>query len=815
MRISLFQFNWQQYLRLLFLLFAVGFVASGSVTWVAANWDSFNKFEKLYATQALLSLSFVLLTWRLRKSVGFSHYAFAFLSAVLIGALLALIGQIYQTGADTWELFAWWCLLQLPLLCILPNIANALLFIATANIATFLLLDAHFYFVFDAPYYLMGLNLCFVLVSEFFHRTFHDQQWRILPKISNLLFLLNVFMQYGLEYNALIVLFISLVGLFLYKQRKEDIFCLALYFSSTILAVNMALLTYGKDSDESLILMMFVLTISAFIGGMIYLKKIFAEKYPRLEFNWVIQLMMLFFACLVGLLLIGVLVFVFNIPEESSLLFTAILLLFASIIAKAKQIAPFIIQMLLAMGGMVSMVYFFASGDDQEIYMLCLMLIYCAVIFFITEAHWVRILAVLLVLTTICWQQQDFILQYTGIFYSLLMLLTAALLLGLSQLKQEKWLNILKPIAWAGIISVFALPFFDVTDWQLTLFDTALESLSPTFFAQVTQDFFSPPWSLTKILFMAVCCLPLVIFLYFNKSQETSLKSTALITLVLLFMAVSFISNPVILFIFGLLLLAHINHSYLLFSLTIIMMLDNLGQYYYNLNLPLLYKSFLLLGVGVIFSLVSVWLWYENKPRQTSPAFSDTNTEQSAVKNSPVFSLKMGANLVILVTVLTGANYLIQQNEDVLNNGEPIILPLAPVDPRSLMQGDYMALNYQLLEEIPSLNRLQEQNEASLDQQNDPLKPHKLYVLLEINAQHIAHFCAVETEIPTEFKHCTKGVYLPIKVTKYDGYKLPTHSYFFAEGKDQYYAHAKYGEYRFKQGKALLLRLLDEDLHAL
>ena len=33
---------------------------------------------------------------------------------VLLGGLLALIGQTYQTGADTWELFALWAALSLP-----------------------------------------------------------------------------------------------------------------------------------------------------------------------------------------------------------------------------------------------------------------------------------------------------------------------------------------------------------------------------------------------------------------------------------------------------------------------------------------------------------------------------------------------------------------------------------------------------------------------------------------------------------------------------------------------------------------------------
>lgn len=35
-------------------------------------------------------------------------------ASLLVGALLALAGQIYQTGADTWELFAVWALMVFP-----------------------------------------------------------------------------------------------------------------------------------------------------------------------------------------------------------------------------------------------------------------------------------------------------------------------------------------------------------------------------------------------------------------------------------------------------------------------------------------------------------------------------------------------------------------------------------------------------------------------------------------------------------------------------------------------------------------------------
>jgi len=54
---------------------------------------------------------------------------------VATGALLALFGQTYQTGADTYELFAWWALLILPWTLVSREPVFWLLEIVLANLA--------------------------------------------------------------------------------------------------------------------------------------------------------------------------------------------------------------------------------------------------------------------------------------------------------------------------------------------------------------------------------------------------------------------------------------------------------------------------------------------------------------------------------------------------------------------------------------------------------------------------------------------------------------------------------------------------------
>ena len=62
----------------------------------------------------------------------------------------------------------------------------------------------------------------------------------------------------------------------------------------------------------------------------------------------------------------------------------------------------------------------------------------------------------------------------------------------------------------------------------------------------------------------------------------------------------------------------------------------------------------------------------------------------------------------------------------------------------------------------------------------------KAYILVHLDKNHVATFCEAQSEIPTDFKHCTPNVYLPIR---YNGSwlpKLPSQDYFFAEGKGEY-----------------------------
>ena len=118
---GLFNLSWQRYLNLLFLLLTVGFLTSGVVTLIAANLDYFSDLAKIYGLQTLLMVTVVLGIYcfiresrlQAKEKLKWKTYSLFFVVSVLIGALFALVGQTYQTGADVWQLFAVWTLCQL------------------------------------------------------------------------------------------------------------------------------------------------------------------------------------------------------------------------------------------------------------------------------------------------------------------------------------------------------------------------------------------------------------------------------------------------------------------------------------------------------------------------------------------------------------------------------------------------------------------------------------------------------------------------------------------------------------------------------
>lgn len=151
-----------------------------------------------------------------------------------------------------------------------------------------------------------------------------------------------------------------------------------------------------------------------------------------------------------------------------------------------------------------------------------------------------------------------------------------------------------------------------------------------------------------------------------------------------------------------------------------------------------------------------------------------------------------------LVIILLTINALIFSKEQILAHGELMLLDLAPRDPRSLMQGDYMTLRYQLAQDI----------EASRQWTGDT----DGYAVVTLGENRVVKFVRVyqsaENLAPGEYKlhYRMRGGRV----------KLATDAYFFQEGHAAYYNGARYGLFRVSaDGDAVITGLCDGNFNAL
>lgn len=103
--------EWRRFLSGALAAFGAMLLLAGGIMFVANNWSRIGRFGKFALVEAAI-VATALVAWR--KLPAFSGQVALFAASVLVGPLLAIYGQTYQTGADPYGLFATWALLVLP-----------------------------------------------------------------------------------------------------------------------------------------------------------------------------------------------------------------------------------------------------------------------------------------------------------------------------------------------------------------------------------------------------------------------------------------------------------------------------------------------------------------------------------------------------------------------------------------------------------------------------------------------------------------------------------------------------------------------------
>jgi len=146
--------------------------------------------------------------------------------------------------------------------------------------------------------------------------------------------------------------------------------------------------------------------------------------------------------------------------------------------------------------------------------------------------------------------------------------------------------------------------------------------------------------------------------------------------------------------------------------------------------------------------------------------------------------------LLNLVLLLVYFNYSIVQKEELLKDGQLVLLELAPTDPRSLMQGDYMTLRYTIAEDVHLKNI-----------------PKRGYCVVQLDSNGVAHTVRFQKGL----NPLAQGEFL-IEYTAPDKWNvnIGAESFFFQEGQAKQYEQAKFGGVKIdKKGNSLLIGLYD------
>ena len=146
------------------------------------------------------------------------------------------------------------------------------------------------------------------------------------------------------------------------------------------------------------------------------------------------------------------------------------------------------------------------------------------------------------------------------------------------------------------------------------------------------------------------------------------------------------------------------------------------------------------------------------------------------------------------LAILAGINATVWRYEHAMSSGEVVLLRLAPVDPRSLMQGDYMRLNYEIARELTSRDA-----RANQDKGSDTL-------VIRLDAHQVATLVADGK--PDRLASDERLLQVHQSERQW---QIGPDAYFFEEGTGKQYETARYGEFRLQSdGKTLLVGLRDE-----
>lgn len=833
--------DWRVFLTKLAWGLAVLLLASGLVTWIAANWENWGHVAKFALAQGAVLVSAGLALLFRRRSGGWGHdlgvpAALTGLAAVATGGLLALIGQTYQTGADPWQLFALWTVLIIPWVFTVRSVFLSVLWLVLINTALYLWIDVARLGWFGRSYttqtlLALAVNALLLLAAETIWRARHDP-WRIVPRVAAIAVGFFIGAQV-MEGNFLLGLVLFLVLYGIYHYRRPDLLIMSLASFGAYGSLSMLIIEYAADA----FLLIVVVIVGLGLGLLRFLQQqvvqwrrthgreaaatqasvnaamaaspaastaenlanaqasVQADAQDSDEHHpWYLRVIKLFLYLLLPLIILLYLAVSLDLSLEALGVLGGIMALVSPVLfAKAHTVSSrdlvggwVACAVLLLSVPVVDMRYPWPHEVSAMIAVVISTLLYR-----LAKGQFVlRMLLVIWALAAIEFLMIERLFdRWTMMPYWVLempaaFMFFAALLLGHLYLRGER-----KPHFW--------LPLF----WSLLLASQIhLVSAGTLFYSMPFWDESRPYLTVAGFL-LAMAPLAILAFYWRGWRDQPLVYGIALLGMAAL--CAVWTPYPPVALALSWILVAYAWRYLSLLAVAVAMGLFCLWRLYYILNISLLDKAELLLATGVG-CLVFAYLGQLSRKKAGAVA-----APQQAPKGM-VASVLLGTALVLGV-----ANVAIVQKERILSDGQTVLLELAPVDPRSLMQGDYMSLNFALSQNLSALSwGLPKDVLAKMDAQQ------WVVVAVQLDENKVAQLKGVYLEQDGQERLWTEegpvaepSDVMRLRMRRHRSNWTPgTDAWFFAEGSADRFDAARYGEFAVVEGGQSLLRaMLDED----
>jgi uncharacterized membrane-anchored protein len=219
-----------------------------------------------------------------------------------------------------------------------------------------------------------------------------------------------------------------------------------------------------------------------------------------------------------------------------------------------------------------------------------------------------------------------------------------------------------------------------------------------------------------------------------------------------------------------------------------------IGGFYYQLVWPLADKALVLVAAGAVLGGLA---WWAQRDGHGAAMVAHAGAGPAPVVPDAFGRAHIGIGATALVVLLV-ANIGIWQKERVIAHGQPVYVSLAPVDPRSLMQGDYMSLRFGLPGEVE-------------DRLEGLVSAQRPCVVVRRDARGVASVLRLDDGRPLAADE------LRIELTPKGGrWTLVSDAWYFKEGEAERWQPARFAEFRVAvDGQALLVGLRDANLKPL